>query len=55
VGRLQIDYRYDEATLEVVAMGPRAAIYEDLARRRMGWPIDRSARIGNDSEDPAAI
>jgi mRNA interferase RelE/StbE len=34
VGRLRIVYRYDDDALEVVAIGPRAAIYEDLARRR---------------------
>lgn len=36
VGRLRIVYRYDDASLEVVAIGPRAAIDEDLARRRSG-------------------
>jgi mRNA interferase RelE/StbE len=34
VGRLRIVLRYDEDALEVVAIGPRAAIYEGLARRR---------------------
>jgi mRNA interferase RelE/StbE len=32
VGRHRIIYRPDEAGAEVVAIGPRAAIYEDTAR-----------------------
>lgn len=31
VGRLRVVYRYDEQKLEVLFIGPRATIYEDLA------------------------
>ena len=31
VGRLRVTYRFTNATLEIVLVGPRATIYEDLA------------------------
>jgi mRNA-degrading endonuclease RelE of RelBE toxin-antitoxin system len=31
VGRLRVIYRFDNLTLQIVAVGPRATIYEDLA------------------------
>jgi mRNA-degrading endonuclease RelE of RelBE toxin-antitoxin system len=34
VGRLRIVYRFDEKLVEVVAIGPRAVIYEEFARHR---------------------
>lgn len=34
VARIRIVYRFDGRTLEVVRIGPRETIYEDLAARR---------------------
>ena len=31
VGRMRVIYRFTNTTLEIVAVGPRATIYEDLA------------------------
>lgn len=31
IGRLRLIYRFDNRQLEIVAVGPRATIYEDLA------------------------
>ena len=33
VGRLRIVYRFDATTLELILIGRRETIYEDLARR----------------------
>lgn len=33
VGRLRVMYRPDEAGVEIIAIGPRKTIYEDVARR----------------------
>jgi mRNA-degrading endonuclease RelE of RelBE toxin-antitoxin system len=38
VGRLRIVYRFDDNMLEVVSIGPRAVIYEELARRVRSRP-----------------
>lgn len=34
VARIRIVYRFDSRTLEVVRIGPRETIYEDLVARR---------------------
>jgi mRNA-degrading endonuclease RelE of RelBE toxin-antitoxin system len=33
LGALRIVYRFDDEMLEIVAVAPRATVYEDLARR----------------------
>jgi mRNA-degrading endonuclease RelE of RelBE toxin-antitoxin system len=43
VGQLRLVYRFDDISLDVVAVGPRSIIYEDLARRA-GRPTVRRDR-----------